>query len=257
MTDKVALITGGSRGIGLGIAYALAGEGYNLAINGVRPESDVKDILDELRGLGVGVIYARANIGNQGDRSVLLNQVLTSFSHINVLVNNAGVAPLERVDLLNMTEESYDRVMNINLKGALFLTQQVALHMINRIKIYSEFRGCVINVSSISATIASPTRAEYCISKAGMSMMTRLFASSLGHYSIPVYEVRPGIIRTDMTAGVVQKYDQLIEEGLTIQPSWGTPEDVGRAVASLARGDFAYSSGQVFMVDGGLAIPRL
>ena len=254
---SVALITGGSRGIGLGIAYALAREGYHLAINGIRPENDIHNTLEELRGLDVEVKYIQSNIGIQAERQGILDEVLNEFDHINVLINNAGVAPRERIDLLHMTEESYDRVMDINLKGALFLTQQIALHMIDKSKSNSEYRGCIINISSISAEIASPSRAEYCISKAGMSMMTRLYASLLGGHSIPVYEIRPGIIRTDMTTGVIPKYDQLIQEGLTIQPGWGTPEDVGKAVAALVRGDFPYSTGQVFMVDGGLTVPRL
>ena len=174
-----------------------------------------------------------------------------------MLVNNAGVAPKERKDILNATEESFDEVMDINLKGPYFLTQQVANWMIEQQNIDADFKGCIINISSMSATVVSVNRGEYCISKAGISMATQLFAVRLGEFNIPVYEVRPGIIKTDMTSGVKEKYDKLIEDGLCVQKRWGEPEDVGRVVASLAKGDFAYSTGQVIMVDGGLTIPRL
>lgn len=254
---KTALITGGSRGIGLGIAEKLAAEGYNLIINGMRPEEAVAGVLSKLTAFGVEVSYCAGNIGAAEDREKICAFVKGSAGKLNILVNNAGVAPLERKDVLETTEESYERVMDINLKGAYFLTQSLANWMIELKKADEGFQAGIINVSSISATVASVNRAEYCISKAGMSMMTQLFAIRLSDFDIPVYEVRPGITETDMTAGVKEKYDRLIEDGLTLQKRWGTTADVGMAVAALARNDFPYSTGQVIMVDGGLTIARL
>lgn len=253
---KVALITGGSRGIGLGIAKQLALEGWHLAINGMRPEIQVAS-LSELRDLGVEVHYCQGNVGEDVGRKVIMNEVLNAFGYLNVLINNAGVAPKERKDLLDTSEESYDRIMEINLKGAFFLSQMAAKSMIRSKKGQRDFPACIINISSISATIASINRGQYCISKAGMSMLTQLFAVRLGPEGIPVYEVRPGIIQTDMTAAVQDKYDQLIATGLCVTPRWGFPDDVGKAVASLVRGDLPYSTGQIIMVDGGLTIDRL
>lgn len=254
---KVAFITGGSRGIGLGIAEALASEGYDLAINGVRPEERVTDTLDSLRARGVEVRYVQGDIGNAADRNRMVYEIWDHFGQLNVLVNNAGVAPKERNDLLEMSEDSYDWVMGINLKGPLFLTQAIANKMLAHRKSDPGFPACIVNVSSISATVVSINRGEYCISKAGLSMVTQLFATRLGAEGIPVYELRPGVTKTDMTSVVTEKYDKLIAGGLTVQPRWGFPEDVGKAVASLVKGDFPYSTGQVIMIDGGLTIPRL
>ncbi len=254
---KVALITGGSRGIGLGIAECLAKEGYALAINGMRDEGQVSGVLDELREIGSDVIYVQGNIGDAASRNSMVQKTIDHFGIIHVLINNAGVAPKTRMDVLETTEESYDRVMDINLKGAFFLSQAVANHMVQIKQKRMDSPFCIINISSISATIASINRSEYCISKAGMSMVTQLFSARLGEAGIPVFEVRPGVIATDMTGSVKEKYDNLIAEGLTVQKRWGFPEDVGKAVASLVRGDFAYSTGQVIMVDGGLTIQRL
>lgn len=167
------------------------------------------------------------------------------------------MAPRERKDLLDTGEESYREVMDVNLTGPFFLTQLAAKHMVMNIQSDPEFNSCIVNISSVSASLASLNRGEYCISKAGLSMMTQLFAVRLGEYNIPVFEVRPGVIRTDMTAGVTEKYDQMIAEGLTLLRRWGKPEDVGRVVASLARGDLAYSTGQVIQVDGGMTLGRL
>ncbi len=172
-------------------------------------------------------------------------------------MNNAGVAPKERRDILEATEESFDQVISTNLKGTYFLTQLAANWMIQQKQRDPDFTGSIINVSSISATVASVNRGEYCVSKAGLSMATQLFAVRLGEFDIPVYEVRPGVIDTDMTSGAKAKYDKLIAEGLCVQQRWGYPEDVGKAVAALALGNFPYSTGQVIMVDGGLTIPRL
>lgn len=254
---KVALITGGSRGIGYGIAEHLARAGFDLAINGVRPEEAAREALNELRALGAEVIYCPGDVALREARTEMLNTVRDHFGRLNVLVNNAGVAPTERQDILEATEESFQHVLMTNLQGAYFLTQAAANWMIQQRAEGSGFTGCIVNVSSISATVASVNRGEYCIAKAGLSMATQLFAARLGDYDIPVYEVRPGIIRTDMTAGVTDKYDKLIDDGLCVQKRWGYPDDVGRAVAALARGDFPYSTGQVILVDGGLTLPRL
>ena len=254
---QVALVTGGSRGIGYGIVEQLAMQGFDIAINGVRPAELVADVMESIRAFGVNVIYCQGNISLTEDRKKILQQVKDHFKKLNILVNNAGIAPKERRDVLSTTEESFDEVISTNLKGNYFLTQDVANWMIEQKKTDANYTGCIINVSSISATVASVNRGEYCISKAGISMATQLFAVRLSEFNIPVYEVRPGIISTDMTAGVKEKYDKLIEEGLLLQKRWGQPDDVGKVVASLAKGDFMYSTGQVFMVDGGLTIPRL
>lgn len=255
--SKTVLITGGSRGIGLGIAQTLAAEGWNVAINGTRPAQDIAPVMEMLRKWGGKVIYCQGSIGEAAGRAAMLEKVKAEFGHLNLLVNNAGIAPPERKDLLEATEESFDLLMAINLKGPYFLSQAAANWMIREKEKDSLFEGMIINITSISATVASVNRGEYCVAKAGLSMATQLFASRLGEFNIPVYELRPGIIKTDMTAGVTEKYDRLIGSGLTVQKRWGFPEDVGKAVASFARGDFPYSTGQVMMVDGGLTISRL
>jgi NAD(P)-dependent dehydrogenase (short-subunit alcohol dehydrogenase family) len=254
---QVAFITGGTRGIGLGISRSLVSKGFDLALNGMRPVEQVEDVMAELQQSGAAVIYCRGNVADAGDRKQMWNQIMDHYGRLNLLVNNAGMGPRTRLDILQTTEESYREVMDVNLTGPYFLTQQAANHMIEEKEKDQDFKAAIINISSISATVASVNRGEYCISKAGMSMMTQLFAVRLGEYDIPVYEVRPGIIKTDMTAGVKEKYDRLIGEGLTIQKRWGLPEDVGKAVGSLATGDLSYSTGQVIMVDGGLTIGRL
>ena len=255
--NHVALVTGGGRGIGLGIARSLAAEGYDLALGGVRAEEQVQEVLQELRALGVDVLYCRADVSGREARGQMLAAIRQRYGRLNVLVNNAGVAPLVGADILEATEDSFERVMRINLQGPYFITQAVARWMIEQRQRAQHFRACIVNISSISATVASPSRGEYCISKAGVSMATQLWAVRLAEYGIPVYEVRPGVIQTDMTQGVQAKYDRLIAEGLTLQPRWGLPEDVGKAVAMLVRGDLPYSTGQVVMVDGGLTIGRL
>jgi 3-oxoacyl-[acyl-carrier protein] reductase len=253
----VAFITGSSRGIGLGIAEHLARQGFDLAINGVREEAQVAEVLDQLRQLGAEVIYCPGSIADASARSSMLDAIRAHFGRLNLLVNNAGVAPSVRADILEATEASYDHVMNTNLKGAYFLTQAAANWMIEQKRADDTFRASIITVSSVSATVASVNRGDYCLSKAGLSMATQLFAVRLGEFGIPVYEVRPGIIKTDMTAGVGAKYDKLIADGLTVQPRWGLPDDVGRAVAAIAGGSFPYSTGQVFMIDGGMTLGRL
>jgi 3-oxoacyl-[acyl-carrier protein] reductase len=255
--QRTALITGGSRGIGFGIAVQLAANGFDLAINGIRSAAEVEEDLKKLKGFGNDVIYCRGNISLSADRENIISQVKNHYGQLNVLVNNAGVAPKERKDILDATEESFDDVISVNLKGTYFLMQKAANWMIAQKKSDRDFTGCIISISSISATVVSVNRGEYCISKAGLSMAAQLFAARLGEFNIPVFEVRPGVISTDMTAAVREKYDKLIEEGLCVQKRWGTPEDVGKVVASLAKGEFMYSTGQVIMVDGGLTIPRL
>ena len=272
--SKVALVTGGSRGIGFGIAEKLAAETWDLVINGVREESAVAEPLAKLRAHGVRVGYARGDVGSPEGRAAIRQATLafcgssaardgsasSGFSpQVSgfLLVNNAGVAPKVRADLLETSEESYDYVMNTNLRGVFFLTQAFACNMVAAKKADPSFSGAIINITSISATVVSINRGEYCIAKAGLSMLSQLFATRLGPDGIPVYEVRPGVIKTDMTAGVTEKYDKLIAGGLCVQPRWGFPDDIGKAVAGLARGDFPFSTGQVVMVDGGLTIPRL
>ena len=254
---KTALITGGSRGIGLGIARSLARAGFDLAINGVRNESDVAAPLEELRQLGVDVIYCQGDVGDAEARGRIMERIRAYFGQLNVLVNNAGVAPKERKDILEATEESFDYVLKTNLASSYFLSQSAANWMIAQKASNSAFEAAIINISSISATVVSTNRGEYCVAKAGMSMTTQLFAARLGEYFIPVYEVRPGVVATDMTAKVTEKYDKLIADGLCVLPRWGLPEDVGKAVAALATGNFPYTTGQVIMVDGGMNIPRL
>ncbi len=257
MNKPVALVTGGSRGIGLGCAQALARSGFDLAIAGRRSAVDCAETLDELRRAGAEVLYGVCDVAERDQRQALLAAVRSQFGRLHVLVNNAGVAPRERRDLLEATEESFEYVLRTNLQGPYFLTQAVARWLVAQREADAAFRGCIVNVSSVSATVASVNRGEYCISKAGVSMATQLWAARLAGDDIPVYEVRPGIIATDMTSGVKEKYDRLIGEGLVPQGRWGQPADVGLAVASLARGDFRYSTGQVIVVDGGLTLPRL
>ena len=254
---KVALVTGGSRGIGLGIVTQLASQGFNIAINGVRPQEGVTEVLESIKALGVDVIYCQGNVALSADRAKILQEVRDHYGQLNILVNNAGIAPRERRDVLSTSETSFDEVLDTNLKSCYFLTQAAANWMIEQKAADPDFSASIINISSISATVASVNRGEYCVSKAGISMVTQLFAVRLGEYNIPVYEVRPGVIATDMTAGVKEKYDNLIGGGLCVQPRWGTPEDVGKAVGALAAGGFPYSTGQVFMVDGGLTLSRL
>jgi 3-oxoacyl-[acyl-carrier protein] reductase len=255
---KVALVTGGSRGIGLGIAKALAAAGFDLAINGRRAASDVAATIAELQSAGAKVLYVQADVSDSSSRTEMVNQIEKTYGRLDVLVNNAGVAPDVRADILDASEESFDRLVSINLKGPYFLTQQVARWMVRqRESAGNSWRGCIINISSVSATVASVNRGDYCITKAGIAMASQLWATRLAEFNIDVYEIRPGVIATDMTAGVTEKYDRLIAGGLTIEKRWGTPEDVGRAAAVLARGELSYATGQVLHIDGGMTIARL
>jgi NAD(P)-dependent dehydrogenase (short-subunit alcohol dehydrogenase family) len=254
---RVALVTGGARGIGRAIASHLAGDGFDLAVCGTRSAEAAADAVASLRERGGEVFYAVCDVADRTARAELVESVRKRFGRLHVLVNNAGMAPLQRRDVLEAGEESFERVVRVNLQGPYFLTQVVARWMIEQRRADRAYRGCIVNISSVSATTASVQRGEYCVAKAGLSMATQLWAARLGEWDIPVYEVRPGIVHTDMTTPAKAKYDRLIAEGLLVQSRWGEPEDVGRAVAMLARGDLPYSTGQVVMVDGGLSVPRL
>ena len=254
--NKVALVTGGTRGIGLGCAEALALEGFRLAVCGRRSESEARDSLERLRSSSAEVLYIQADIALDDAADRIVDSVSSRYGRLDVLVNNAGIASPERKDILEATRESFDLVVRTNLRGPYFLTQSAARFMLEFMKKQSDFCGSIIFITSVSAAVPSINRGEYCISKAGLSMASLLWAVRLADEGIPVYEVRPGIIKTDMTAGVAEKYEGLIQAGLTLQKRWGTPEDVGKAVAAIARGDFPYSTGQVISVDGGLAVRR-
>lgn len=254
---SVALITGGSRGIGLGIAHALVKQGYRVAINGVRPANQVVEPLNQLNSEGGEAIYCQGNVGSADDRLKIIEDIKAKWGQLNLLVNNAGVAPKERKDILEADEKSFDLLMGINLKGPYFLTKQVANWMIDQKTKNPKDSFSIINISSVSATVASVNRGDYCISKAGMSMTTKLWAARLGEFDIPVYEIQPGVIRTDMTAGVTEKYDKMIAEGLTLQKRWGQPEDLGKTVVALAEGAIPYATGQIINTDGGMTIQTL
>jgi len=255
--NKVAFITGGSRGIGLGVAKELAKAGFNVAINGRRDDAEVAPVLAELKALGVDALYCRGDVADLPDHARMLDQIREKFGRLDVLVNNAGVAPSVRADVLEASPESFDRLISINLRGPYFLTQAAANWMVQQKKADANFRGCVVNVSSVSATVVSVNRGDYCISKAGVAMATQLWAARLAEFGIDAYEVRPGVIATDMTSGVKEKYDNLIANGLTVEKRWGTPADVGKAVAVLARGEMPYATGQVLNIDGGITLQRL
>jgi 3-oxoacyl-[acyl-carrier protein] reductase len=255
--NKVALVTGGARGIGFGIAQALADAGFTLAICGKRTAEQAQPALDTLRAHSAESIYVQADVASGADRAALLLTVEEQFGRLDVLVNNAGIAPRVRADILDAREESFDELIATNLKGPYFLTQSVAAWMIRQRAADPAVHRAIINVSSISATVASVNRGDYCISKAGIAMATKLWAARLAEHGIGVYEVRPGIIASDMTAGVREKYDALIEDGLLLEKRWGTPEDVGRAVRVLAAGELPYATGAVLVVDGGLTLERL
>jgi NAD(P)-dependent dehydrogenase (short-subunit alcohol dehydrogenase family) len=255
--DKVALVTGGTRGIGLGIALKLAEAGFTLAISGRRAAEEIQPVLEQLRERSSGSIYVQADVAVAVDRQHLVETVKTRLGRLDVLVNNAGIAPRTRADLLQASEESFDELIATNLRGPYFLTQAVASWMIRQQEKNPGAQRSIVNVSSVSATVASVNRGDYCISKAGIAMATKLWAVRLAEYGIAVYEVRPGIIESDMTAGVKGKYDALIEGGILLEKRWGTPEDVGTAVSMLARGELPYATGAVLVLDGGLTLPRL
>ncbi len=255
---NVALVTGGARGIGFGISTALAKEGLDLAICGTKEEAQAADSIAALKALGAEVLYCRCDVADAEARARMLEEIKARYGRLNFLVNNAGIAPKERKDLLDATEESFASLIKTNLQGPYFLTQAAAKWMIEQKKSSPEMQTGIVNVSSVSAAVASVNRGEYCVSKAGVAMATKLWAARLAEFGVNVYEIRPGIIKTDMTSGVKEKYDKLIDEGgILLQRRWGLPEDIGRAVAMLCRGDLAYSTGSTINVDGGLTLPRL
>jgi len=254
---KVALVTGGARGIGLGIALKLAHAGFTLAICGRRSLEEVQHALDQIKRHSGASIYIQADVSNSADRARLLLAIDESFGRLDVLVNNAGIAPRVRADILDASEDSFDELISTNLRGPYFLTQAVAAWMIRRHASDPQGQRAIVNISSVSATVASTNRGDYCISKAGIAMATRLWAVRLAEFGVGVYEVRPGIIETDMTDGVREKYDAMIEAGLLLEKRWGTPADVGSAVCLLANGELPYATGSVLVVDGGLTLQRL
>jgi NAD(P)-dependent dehydrogenase (short-subunit alcohol dehydrogenase family) len=261
-SKQVAFVTGAGRGIGRGIALALAKEGFIVAGNGrsFNPEDTNKGLFEVKKTIeqaGGTFLPIKGDVSSGQDRQFMVDAIIQKYGHVDVLVNNAGVAPLKRLDMLETTEESYDRVMDINLKGPFFLTQKIANRMIEYKKSHLQSEPKIIFVTSISVYFSSPSRAEYCISKAGLSSVSMLFTHRLAENGINVYEIRPGIIATDMTAGVKEKYDKLIAEGLIPQNRWGTPEDVGKSVAALTRGDFPYATGTIIEAGGGMHIHRL
>ena len=257
-----ALITGASRGIGRGIALELARNGFDIIGSATKadPSETAKGLYEvkaRVEELGRKCYLVTGNLADLDRHEGMVREAIEQAGRIDVLVNNAGVAPEKRMDLLETTPESYDRVMDINLKGPMFFTQRVARQMIAQVEVKTEFAPVIVFITSISATAASPNRVEYCVSKAGLSMVAQSFAVRMADYGINVYEIRPGIVATDMTEAVQEKYDRLIAEGLLLQQRWGTPEDIGKAVSALATGQFAYATGAAIEVGGGFSVSRL
>lgn len=257
ISEKVAVVTGGTRGIGNAVSVKLSEDGFAVAVIGTREEADVAHNLDRIRKTGRPVLYVRGDISSAPSRKECVDKIMDAFGRIDVLVNNAGVAPKVRMDILQTTEESMDFVLGTNLKGTFFLTQLVANIMLEETRNIEGIKPAIVNISSISAYTSSVQRGEYCISKAGVSMITVLFADRLAEYGIKVYEVRPGIIMTDMTSAVKAKYDILIDSGLAPIKRWGYPEDVADAVSVLCSGRLGFSTGEVINVDGGFHLRRL
>lgn len=257
MNKHTAIVTGAGRGIGRGIALALAERGWGVTINYRGNVTTAAETLEMVNAAGGRGLIVQANIAEVDGRKRLVAETIAEFGRIDLLVNNAGMAPRQRLDLLETTEASYDEVMAVNLKGPFFLTQQVANQMIAMQQAGTITQPKIINIGSISAYTSSPNRGEYCISKAGMGMMTALFADRLAGEGINVYEIRPGVIETDMTGGVKEKYDHLIADGLTPIQRWGQPDDIAQAVVALAEGSFPFSTGEIINVDGGFHLRRL
>lgn len=260
-TNQVALVTGASRGIGRAIAIELGRIGCDVVINYVSNETAAREARADVQAANVNarVALCQADISNLSEHTNLLEAIRTEFGRLDFLVNNAGIAPGKRVDLLDATAESFDHLIEVNLRGPYFLSQAAARWMIEQKSsgTIRDYRPAIINITSVSAYAASPERGDYCVSKAGLAMMTKLFAIRLAGEGINVYEIRPGVITTDMTANVKDKYDRMIDEGLTPIKRWGTPEDVGRAVAAIASCSLPFSTGEVINVDGGFHLRRL
>ena len=254
MPRPVALVTGARRGIGAAIAEALANAGFDLAITDIEQDGDAAATLAALKAAGAAAVFIRSDLRETDDHARVVRETMSQCGAIDCLVNNAGVASPARGDLLDVRPQAFDQVVDVNLRGTFFLTQAVARQMAAT---PSDKRRCIVTVSSVSAELASPDRAEYCISKSGLAMVTKLFALRLAAHGIAVFEVRPGVIRTPMTAAVADKYEKRIADGLVPIGRWGEPEDIGNAVAALASGHFQFASGSVINLDGGLSIPRL
>ena len=257
MQPKNALVTGGGRGIGRAIVLELVRRGWTVTFSYRRDHSAANETLAACKGLPGSASAVQSDTGSAEDRQTLVEAALHISPSIDLLVNNAGMAPRQRVDLLNISEASFDEVMQTNLKGPFFLTNLVARRMIEQVQAGGDYAPRIINIGSMSAYTSSLRRGEYCLSKAGLAMMTSLFADRLAPDGILVYEIRPGIIETDMTSGVHEKYDQLITEGLLPIHRWGKPEDVALAVAAIAEGYLPYSTGEVINVDGGFHLRKL
>ncbi|MCH2362975.1 MAG: 3-ketoacyl-ACP reductase [Planctomycetes bacterium] len=256
-SSPVALVTGASRGIGRAIAVELASAGYDIVVNFVsRPEA-AEETAALIAAEGRETLLAQADISSTEDRASMIEETRSRFGRIDVLVNNAALAPRERVDLLESREEHYDRTLDVNLKGPFFLTQSVAGWMVEERLADPGRKLYIVNISSLSEYTSSVLRGDYCLAKAGLGMLTSLFADRLGEHNIPVNEIRPGIIATDMTAGAKEKYDKLFAEGLTPFRRWGQPEDVARAVRALVGGDFDFATGSAIDLDGGFHLHRL
>ena len=251
---STALVTGGSRGIGRGIVLALAREGFNVVINYARNAEAAEEVRKQAQDMGVKAIAMQADIASSPARKRLVDDAWLAFGGIDLLVNNAGIAPAVRADILDASEESFDEIIGTNLKGPYFLTQLIARRMIDGGRANS---AKIINITSISAYVASVNRGDYCISKAGLAMMTQLYAARLAEHGINVYEIRPGVIETDMTGPVKAKYDKLITDGLTPIRRWGAPDDVAKAVVAIAKDLFPFSTGEVINVDGGFHVRHL
>lgn len=255
MPERIAIVTGAGRGIGRGIATALAERGWSVVVNYRGNSAAAQETAALVENAGASALVVQADVAVAGDRERLVTHTLETFGHINLLVNNAGMGPRVRMDMLEMTEASYDEVMATNLKGPFFLTQRVARSMIEHLPAVPNPK--IVNIGSLSGYASSTNRAEYCISKAGLAMCTTLFADRLAEHGINVYEIRPGIVATDMTSRVKDKYDRLIAEGILPIRRWGQPEDVARAVVAVAEDLLPYSTGQVIDVDGGFHLRRL
>ena len=253
--NKIALITGASRGIGFDIAKSLSDKGYHvIAASSSYSESTEKKFAESFTN---GFTYVYGDIKARSTWEFFMEKI-KELGRIDLLVNNAGIAPPVRMDILETTEESFDLVLETNLKSTFFLTQMIANYMIESMGKYEDYSPRIVNIGSMSAYVSSTSRGEYCISKAGISMVTALFADRLSEFNIPVFEIRPGIIKTDMTSAVTAKYDKLIfEDGITPTKRWGEPGDIAKIVASISEGNFDFSTGQVFNADGGFHLRRL